>query len=132
MFEFLNNSDITSNILSAEVIFSAIFTMSLFIAVHSLLGFMRQSNGLYTRLAQIEAELNVLQASIPGKLERIRTMRQDLAPLKDEFKKIQEYYSRLQHIDRRWTAEQAEKERDEEQEDDNKIQRRRMGLDRFI
>ena len=106
--------------------------MSLFIAVHSLLGFMRQSNGLYTRLAQIEAELNVLQASIPGKLERIRTMRQDLAPLKDEFKKIQEYYSRLQHIDRRWTAEQAEKERDEEQEDDNKIQRRRMGLDRFI
>ena len=93
---------------------------------------MRQSNSLFTRQAQIEAELNVLQATIPGKLERIRDMRENLAPLQAEFKEIQAYFSRLQHMDRLWMAEQAEKEREEDQDKDNQIQRQRMGLDRFI
>ena len=94
MLDFLQNSDLVSIILSDEVIFCAIFTLSVFIAVHSLLGLMRQSNALYTRLARIEADLNVLQASIPGKLERIRNLRETQAPLKERFTQIQAYYSR--------------------------------------
>lgn len=75
----------------------------------SLMGFMRQSNSLFTRLAKIEAELNVLLATIPGKLERIRTMRDNLAPLQAEFKEIQAYFTRLQHMDRRWLAQQIKR-----------------------
>ncbi len=114
MSEFLSGSDFISIIFSAEVLFSAIFTLSLFIGMHALLTFMRQSTALYTRLAQIDAELNVLQASIPGQLERIRAMREDLAPLKEDFKRIQGYYSRLQHVQRRAMAEEAAKEQEEE------------------
>ena len=132
MLDFLQNSDLVSIILSDEVIFCAIFTLSVFIAVHSLLGLMRQSNALYTRLARIEADLNVLQASIPGKLERIRNLRETQAPLMERFTQIQAYYSRLQYIDRRWHDEQIEKERQEEEDKDHQIQRQRMGLDRFI
>jgi hypothetical protein len=93
------------------------------------MGFMRQSNSLFTRLAQIEAELNVLLATIPGKLER---MRDNLAPLQAEFKEIQAYFRRLQHMDRRWLAQQAKKSGKKMQDKDHQIQRQRMGLDRFI
>ena len=51
MSEFPSGSDFISIIFSAEVLFSAIFTLSLFIAVHALVTFMRQSTALYTRLA---------------------------------------------------------------------------------
>ena len=104
--EILQTNDFVSIILSAEVLFTVIFTISLFVAVHAPMGFMRQSNSLFTRLAQIEAELNVLLATIPGKLER---MRDNLAPLQAEFKEIQAYFRRLQHMDRRWLAQQAKK-----------------------
>lgn len=132
MFDFLHGSDVISIIFSAEVLFCAIFTLSLFIAVHALMTFMRQSTALYTRLARIDAELNVLQASIPGRLERIRAKRDDLAPLKEEFGKIQGYYSLLQHAERRWLDEQDSKEHEGEEGKDKQIQRQRMGLDRFI
>ncbi len=132
MSEFLSGSDFISILFSAEVLFSAIFTLSLFIGVHALLTFMRQSTALYTRLAQIEAELNVLQASIPGKLERIRAMREDLAPLKEDFKRIQGYYSRLQHVQRRAMDEEVAKEQEEEIDKEKQILRQRLGLDRFI
>jgi hypothetical protein len=112
-----------SIIISDEAIFCAIFTLSVFIAVHSLLGLMQQSNALYTRLARIEADLNVLQASIPGKLERIRNLRETQAPLMERFTQIQAYYSRLQCIDRQWHDEQIEKEREEEEDKNNQIQR---------
>jgi hypothetical protein len=104
--EILQTNDFVSIILSAEVLFTVIFTISLFVAVHAPMGFMRQSNSLFTRLAQIEAELNVLLATIPGKLER---MRDNLAPLQAEFKEIQAYFRRLQHMDRRWLAQQAKR-----------------------
>jgi hypothetical protein len=132
LFDFLQNRELVDIILSAEVIFAAVFTISIFIAVHALLGFMRQSGDLYTRLAHIDAELNVLHASIPGKLERITAMRQQLHPLRTEFEQIQKYYSRLQHIDRKWQEEQMEKERQEEDDKDGQIQRQRLGLDRFL
>jgi hypothetical protein len=121
-----------SIIISDETIFCAIFTLSVFIAVHSLLGLMQQSNALYKRLARIEADLHLLQASIPGKLERIRNLRETQAPLMERSTQIQTYYSRLQYIDRQWHNEQIEKEREEEEDKDNQIQRQRMGLDRFI
>ena len=76
--------------------------------------------------------MNVLQARILGKLERIRTMREDLAPLKEDFKMIQDYFSRLQHAERQWLAEQVAQEREEEEGKDKQIQRQRLGLDRFI
>ena len=112
-----------SIIIGDEAIFCAIFTLSVFIAVNSRLGLMQQSNSLYTRLARIEADLNVLQASIPGKLERIRNLRETQAPLMERFTQIQTYYSRLQYIDRQWHNEQIEKEREEEEDKDNQIQR---------
>jgi len=130
--EFFSGSDFISIIFSTEVLFSAVFTLSLFIGMHALLTFMRKSTALYTRLAQIEAELNVLQASIPGKLERIRTIREDMAPLKQNFKMIQGYFSRLQHVERQWVEEQLAKEREEGEGKDKQIQRQRLGLDRFI
>lgn len=132
LFEFLGSSDVLSIVLSAEVVFSAIFTLALFIAVHALMTFMRQSTSLFTRLAQIEAELNVLQASIPGKIERIRSIRDDLAPLKAEFGQIQAYYSILQHLERRWQEEEAARQQAEEGDKDKQIQRQRLGLDRFL
>ena len=104
--EILQTNDFVSIILSAEVLFTVIFTISLFVAVHALMGFMRQSNSLFTRLAQSEAEFNVLLATIPGKLE---SMRDNLAPLQAKFKDFQAYFRRLQHMDRRWLAQQAKK-----------------------
>ena len=131
MFAFLDR-DALDIILSAEVIFAAIFTLSLFIAVHSILTFLRQSGGLYTRLAEIDAEMDVLQASIPGKLERIRTRRRTLDPLQDEFKKIREYHARLLHLLRRAEEEERRQEESEEEEKDKRIQRKKLGLDAYI
>ena len=130
--QFLNNPDLVDIILSAEVLFSVIFTLSLFIAVHAILSFVRQSNSLYTRLAQVEADLNVLHASIPGKLERTREMRTALAPLRKDFEQIQAYHARLQHLERKAVEEEMAKEREQEDLRDRKIQRRQLGLDRLL
>lgn len=137
MFDNLLGRDLLAILLSAEVLFCAVFTLSLFIAVHAMLTFMRQSTGLYTRLAEIDAELSVLHASIPGKLERIRTKRDELAPLKEEFRKIQEHYSRLQHMERLWLEQQDALDDESSSEEgstdeERKIRRRQLGLDRFI
>ena len=131
MFDFLQRREILEIILSAEVVFSAVFTLALFIIVHAVLMFMRQSGDLYTRLAQIDADLNVLHASIPGKLERITQMRRELEPLQADFRQIQAYYTRLQQLERRWLREQEEAEQEEEDEKDKRIQRQKLGLDRF-
>ena len=132
MFDFLQRREVLDIILSAEVVFSAVFTLALFIVVHSVLMFLRQSGALYTRLAQIDAELNVLHASIPGKLERITHLRRELEPLQADFRKIQAYYARLQHLERKWMEKEAAKEEEEESEKDKRIQRQKLGLDRFI
>jgi hypothetical protein len=131
VLEFLDQ-EAMDIILSAEVIFSIVFTVSLFIIVHSLLSFLRQSGGLYTRLAEIEGEMDVLQASIPGKLERIGTMRRSMEPLQQEFRQIQAYHARLIHLERKWEEEQRQKELEEEEENAKMGARRRLGLDRFI
>ena len=101
VFDFLQRREVLDIILSSKVVFSAVFTRALFIVVHSVLMFMGQSGELYTRLAQIDADLNVLHASIPGKLERITQLRRDLEPLQADFRQIQAYYSRLQHLERK-------------------------------
>lgn len=132
MLDIIENRTFVDIILSAEVIFCVVLTLSLFIAVHALLGLMRQSGALYTRLAQIEAELSVLHASIPGKLERITALRQSLQPLQADFRLIQTYYARLQHMDRLWIEQQAERERAELEDKDKKIQRQKLGLDRLL
>ncbi len=132
MFDFLQRREVLEIILSAEVVFTAIFTLALFIVVHAVLMFLRQSGDLYMRLAQIDADLNVLHASIPGKLERITQRRRELEPLQVDFRQIQAYYTRLQQLDRRWEREQAEAEQEEEDEKDKRIQRQKLGLDRFI
>lgn len=132
MFDFLLDRDIVGIILSAEVVFCAVFTLSLFIAVHSVLRFVRQSGSLYTRLAQIESELSVLHASIPGKLERIGALRQELAPLQDELRRIQIYYARLQNLDRKWLQDEAARLRAQEEQEEKRIQRHKLGLDRFL
>lgn len=131
MLTFLDR-DVVNIILSAEVIFAAIFTLSLFIAVHSTLTFLRQSGGLYKRLAEIDAAMDVLQASIPGKLERIRTRRRTLDPLQSEFKKIREYHARLIYLLRRAEESERQEEEAEEEEKDKRIQRKKLGLDAYI
>lgn len=132
MFDFLQRREVLDIILSSKVVFSAVFTLALFIVVHSVLMFMRQSGELYTRLAQIDADLNVLHASIPGKLERITQLRRDLEPLQADFRQIQAYYSRLQHLERKSMEQEVEAEREEEAEKDKRIQHQKLGLDRFI
>jgi len=133
VLDFLQNSDLVSIILSDEVIFCAIFTLSVFIAVHSLLGLMRQSNALYTRLARIEADLNVLQASKhPWQTRAYPQPARDPGSPEGEVHPDPGILLALQSIDRQWHDEQIEKEREEEEDKDNQIQRQRMGLDRFI
>lgn len=131
MFDFLDR-DAVNILLSAEVIFAAIFTLSLFVAVHSILSFLRQSGGLYARLAAVESEMEVLRVSIPGKLERIRAQRRALEPLQAELRKIRDYHARLTHLLRRAEAEERQQERTEEEENDKRIQRRKLGLDALI
>ncbi|MFH1571762.1 MAG: hypothetical protein ABIL09_27480 [Gemmatimonadota bacterium] len=128
----LFDGDLVAILLSAEVIFAVIFTVSLLIAVHSIISFFQRSGSLYTRLAEIEAEMSVLQASIPGKLENIRARRAALQPLQEQFKQIRAYHARLLHLQRRWEEEQRHKEEEEEAEREHQIQRRKLGLDAFI
>ncbi|MBT7594719.1 MAG: hypothetical protein HN559_07395, partial [Gemmatimonadetes bacterium] len=85
-----------------------------------------------TRLAQIDADLSVLHASIPGKLERITQRRRELEPLQADFRLIQAYYARLQHLERKSIEAEMEAVKEEESDKDNRIQRQRLGLDRFI
>ena len=59
-------------------------------------------------------------------------MREDLAPLKADFKQIQGYYSRLQYVQRRAQDEEAAKEQEEESGKEKQILRQKLGLDRFI
>ena len=130
MLDFLQNSDLVSIILSDEVIFCAIFTLSVFIAVHSLLGLMRQSNALHTPGKNRGGS----QRSAGEHPWQTRAYPQ---PARDPGSPEGEVHpdpgiSRLQYIDRRWHDEQIEKEREEEEDKDNQIQRQRMGLDRFI
>ncbi len=125
MLDFLQRGEVLEIILSAEVIFSAVFTLALFIVVHAVLTFLRHSGELYTRLAQIDADLNVLHASIPGKLERITQRRRELEPLQADFRQIQSYYARLQHLERKSIEAEVEAARAEEAEKDSRIQRQK-------
>jgi hypothetical protein len=132
MLDFLQRREVLEIILSAEVIFTVVFTLALFIVVHAVLMFMRLSGDLYMRLAQIDADLSVLHASIPGKLERITQKRRELEPLQADFRQIQAYFTRLQQLERRSLREQEKADQEEEDEKGKQIQRQKLGLDRFI
>ena len=103
-------------IFSAEVIFTCVFTICVFILVHSLLTYLKQSGPLYTRMAQIEAEINVLQAHIPVKLEQIAERRRQLEPLEEDFKQLRNYHARLNYIERKAAEEERQREEEEEQD----------------
>ena len=131
MFEFLNR-DAIQIILSAEVIFCTVFTISLFILVHSVLTFLRQSVPLNARMAEVEAEIRVLASAIPVRIAEIAQMRHALGPLEDDFKQLRDYHARLCYIAQRAAEEEAKKEEEVEVEDQRSIRRQRLGLDRFI
>ena len=104
----------------------------MFILVHSVLSYLKVSAPLFTRMAQIEAEISVFQASIPVKLEQIAELRRSLRPLEDDFKQLRDYHARLTYIERRAAEEEKEKEKEEEEEKGKDIKRARLGLDRYI
>jgi hypothetical protein len=64
MLDFLDR-DAFEIIFSSEVIFCTVFTIALFVLVHSVLSFLRQSGPLYKRMNELEAEISVLAAGIP-------------------------------------------------------------------
>ena len=111
MFDFLDK-DAVDIILSAEVIFSVVCTFSLFVLVHALLSFMKHSGPLYTRMAQVEAEITVLQASIPVKVEQIAALRHSLQPLQSDFRQLRTYHARLTYIEKKAVEDEIERERE--------------------
>ena len=131
MFDFLDR-DAIEIILSAQVMFSVVFTISLFILVHSVLSFLRQSGPLYTRMTELEAEISVLAAGIPVRIEEIAQLRQTLGPLQADFRQLRDYHARLNYIAQKAMEEEEDKEKEEEEEGNREIRRQRLGLDRFI
>ena len=131
MFEFLD-LDAVNIIFSAEVIFCAVFTICIFILVHALMTYLRQSGPLYTRIAQIEADLSVLQASIPVKIEQITDLHRSLEPLQEDFKSLRLYHAKLVYLERKAAEDEAEAERDEEEGHKKDVKRQKLGLERFL
>lgn len=97
MFDFFNR-DAIGIIFSAEVIFCAVFTISLFILVHSVLSFLRQSGPLYKRMNELEAEVSVLSSGIPVRIEEIAQRRRELGPFQDDLKQLRDYHARLNYM----------------------------------
>ena len=129
MFDFFNR-DAIGIIFSAEVIFCAVFTISLFILVHSVLSFLRQSGPLYKRMNELEAEVSVLSSGIPVRIEEIAQRRRELGPFQDDLKQLRDYHARLNYMAQK--AMQQEEEKEEDEEGQRSIRRQRLGLDRFI
>ena len=119
-------------ILSPEVIFSAVFTLAMFSVVHTLLSFLRLTGPLYTRMAEIEAHLSVMQANIPGKVARLAELRGLIQPLENDFRQIRTYHARLAYIERKAEEKELEKEKEEAEVSGRLVERRSKGLDRFI
>ena len=131
MFDFLDR-DAIEIILSAQVIFSVVFTVALFILVHSVLSFLRQSGPLYTRMNELEAEISVLTAGIPVRIEEIAQLRQTLGPLQADFKQLRDYHARLNYMVQKAMEEDEDKDKEEDEQGQRDIRRQRLGLDRFI
>ncbi len=131
MLDFLDR-DAFEIIFSSEVIFCAVFTISLFILVHSVLSFLRHSGPLYKRMNELEAEISVLAAGIPVRIEEIAQRRRELSPLQDDFKQLRDYHARLSYMAQKAMEEEEDKEKEEDDEGQRSIRRQRLGLDRFI
>ena len=132
LFGGLLNRDSIDIIFSGEVIFAVVLTICVFILVHSLLTYLKQSGPLYTRIAEIESEITVLQASIPVRLEEISALRHQMEPMEEEFKQLRNYHARLVYAERKADEEEQEKELEESAEKDREIKRQKLGLDRLI
>ena len=131
MLDFLDR-DAFEIIFSSEVIFCTVFTISLFILVHSVLSFLRQSGPLYKRMNELEAEISVIAAGIPVRIEEIAQRRRELSPLQDDFKQLRDYHTRLSYMAQKAMEEEERKEKEADDEDQRSIRRQRLGLDRFI
>ena len=119
-------------VFSAEVIFTCVFTICVVILVQSLLNYLKQSGPLYTRMAEIEAEISVLQAHIPVKLEQLAERRRQLEPLEEDFKLLRNYHARLNYMERKATEEERTRQEEEEHEKDKEVKRAKLGLDRYL
>lgn len=131
MFEFLNR-DAFEIIFSSEVIFCTVFTIALFIVVHSVLSFLRQSGPLFKRMTELEAEISVMTAGIPVRIAEIAQMRRTLGPLENDFKQLRDYHARLNFMAQKAMEAEEEQEKAEDEEGQRSIRRQRLGLDRFI
>jgi hypothetical protein len=132
VLDFLQNSDLVSIILSDEVIFCAIFTLSVFIAVHSLLGpHAAEQRSVHTP-GKNRGGSQRSAGEHPWQTRAYPQPARDPGSPEGEVHPDPGILLALQYIDRRWHDEQIEKEREEGEDKDNQIQRQRMGLDRFI
>tara|TARA_B100000686_G_C16747229_1_gene950225 strand:- start:855 stop:1127 length:273 start_codon:yes stop_codon:yes gene_type:complete len=87
---------------------------------------------LYKRMNELEAEISVLSAGIPVRIEEIAQRRRELGPLQDDFKQLRDYPARLNYMAQKAIQQEEEKEKEEDEEGQRSIRRQRLGLDRFI
>ena len=117
--------------LAPEVLACIAIAGALFMGIRSILQLSHKANELYSKLDQIERELNNWQTRICEQRKNLQLLSQQLPPIREKETKIRLYYDRLNEL----VIEQEKRELEElekvDEERRRRIHRKKMGYDQL-
>lgn len=101
---------------TGEIVFLIFFFLSAFLVIHACLNLIAHHGNLRLRMAEVNAEIELLRPHIPEKRERITELKDGLPELKRQRQKMADYYRKLVNLLNEVEAQPKEDEGQEGQE----------------
>jgi hypothetical protein len=83
---------------TGEIVFLIFFFLSAFLVIHACLNLIAHHGNLKLRIAEVNAEIDLLRPHIPEKRERITELKTSLPGLKRQRQKMADYYRKLVNL----------------------------------
>jgi len=99
---------------TGEIVFLIFFFLSAFLVIHACLNLIAHHGNLKLRMAEVNAEIDLLRPHIPEKRERITELKDSLPALKRQRQKMADYYRKMVNLLNEAETQQKEEEGEEE------------------
>ncbi|MBT4501720.1 MAG: hypothetical protein HOC74_28580 [Gemmatimonadetes bacterium] len=83
---------------TGEIVFLIFFFLSAFLVIHACLNLIAHHGNLKLRMAEVNAEIDLLRPHIPEKRERVTELKTGLPALKRQRQKMADYYRKLVNL----------------------------------
>jgi len=105
---------------TGEIVFLIFFFLSAFLVIHACLNLIAHHGNLKLRMAEVNAEIDLLRPHIPEKRERITELKDSLPALKRQRQKMADYYRKMVNLLNEAETQQKEEEGEEEEKKQEK------------